>query len=171
MLVSVLIFHLFGYFAVFKVMQRNIKKQIKTAIKQGVPENELHCFRFPTDKNLQKRMGIKWLEKKEFSYKGNMYDVVHKQVDGDFVIYKCVNDTQEKVLFAGLDKQLKNAMNKESKNSKTLNLLLKFNILYIYQTKLQLNPDFSSSEMTYIYKPKYFYNLSKEILTPPPQII
>lgn len=170
MLVSVLIFHLFGYFAVFKVMQQNIKKQIKTTIKQGVPENELHCFRFPADKDLQREMGIRWLEKKEFTYKGNMYDVVHKQSDGEFVIYKCVNDTQEKVLFAGLDKQLRNAMNKESKNSKTLNLLLKFNILYFNQSKLHLNPDFNTSEFTFIFKPKYFYHISKEILTPPPQI-
>ena len=165
-----MVFHLFGYFAVFKVMQHNIKKQIKTAIKQGVPDNKLHCFRFPADKVLQQKMGIRWLEKKEFTYNGNMYDVVHKQSDGDFIIYKCVNDTQEKVLFAGLDKQVKNAMNKESKNSKTLNLLLKFNILYINQTKQLLNPDLGYSELTYFFKPKYFYHLSKEILTPPPQI-
>ncbi len=164
-----MVFHLFGYFAVFKVMQRNIKKQIKTAIKQGVPEKELHCFRFPVDKDLQKKMGIRWLDKKEFSFKGNMYDVVHKQTDGDFIIYKCVNDTQEKILFAGLDKQLKNSMNKDSNKSKTLNLLLKFNILYFNPSKLQLNTDFYTAELTYHFKPKYFYNLSKEILTPPPQ--
>ncbi len=170
LVICTLVFHLFGYFAVFKVMQFNIKKQIKTTIKQGVPENVLHCFRFPTDKNLQKKMGIKWLEKKEFSYKGNMYDVVSKVVDGDFIIYKCVNDTQEKTLFAGLDKQVKNSMNKDSNKSKTLNLLLKFNVLYINQPKLQLNPDFYTSELTYHFKLKYFYNLSKEILTPPPQI-
>ena len=169
LVVFVIVFHLFGYFAVFKVMQRNIKKEIKTAIKQGVPDSELAYFRFPVNKKIQEKMGIRWLESNEFTYKGNMYDVVHKQYDGEFIIFKCVNDTQEKILFTGLNKQVKNTMNNDPAKSKTLNLLQKFSFVYITQSKDNNGIIRKEVLRSYYYKPKYFYNLPIEVITPPPQ--
>lgn len=139
------------------------------AIKQGVPESELASFRFPSDKKSQEKMGIRWLEDREFAYNGNMYDVVHKQVDDDFIIYKCVNDTQEKMLFAGLGKQIKNTMNSDPSKSKTLNLLQKFNLLYYPENKINLEFLQSETHLSYCFNPQFYYNLSKEVITPPPR--
>ncbi len=150
-------------------MQRTIKKEIKTAIKRGVPDSELAQFRFPNDKNLQEKMGIRWLESHEFTYMGNMYDVVHSKTEGNFIIYKCVNDTQEKILFSGLSKQVKNTMNNDPAKSKTLNLLQKFNFVYITQSIVYSSIFNKEINRSYFFKQKYFYNLSKEVITPPPQ--
>lgn len=169
LIVCTLIFHLFGYFAVFKVMQQNVKKQIKTSIKQGIPQEKLHSFRFPADKELQKKMGIRWHEKKEFSYKGKMYDIVYKLQDGNFIIYKCVNDTQEEALFAGLGIQIKNTLHSDPTKSKTLNILQKFNLLYYTQNQLKIKNSVKETQISFTYKPLFYYNLSQEVLTPPPQ--
>lgn len=169
MIVGVLVFHLFGYFAVFKAMQFNVKKQIKTAIKQGVPESELASFRLPSNRILQEKMGIRWKEDHEFSYKGNMYDVVNTQTDGDFVILKCINDTQEKTLFAGLENQVKSTMNTEQTKSKTLNILQKFNLLYYTQKTLHLEKTQNEFQFAFKFHPAYYYNLNQDVITPPPQ--
>ena len=41
---------------------------------------------------------IEWKGDDEFSYGGEMYDIVHSEVDGDFIVYQCWPDKRESQL-------------------------------------------------------------------------
>ncbi len=43
----------------------------------------------------------------EILYKGEMYDVKEKFIDGEFVVFHCIKDNTENKLLAGLDNQVK----------------------------------------------------------------
>ena len=141
------------------------------SIKSNLPEKELHVFVFPNSKTLQKKMGIRWFEKHEFMYNGNMYDVVSEKADGNFVIYKCINDKQESKLFAGLQNQIRNSMNNDPVKSKTLNILQKFNLIFINIKYNYLYVSQLNVRSFFIYHKNFFENLPKEVITPPPQYI
>ncbi|MFZ4400775.1 MAG: hypothetical protein ACOYO1_12130 [Bacteroidales bacterium] len=140
------------------------------SIKNSLPDSELFTFIFPDNPKLQQKMGIQWIEDHEFLFRGKMYDVVHKVQSGKDIVLKCINDTQEEVLFADLDKQIEKCMQSDPVKSKTLNLLQKYNFLYFQQSIKHIE----IQDFAFIQKNKfiqfYFYNLAKEIPTPPPQI-
>lgn len=104
----VLLSFLFSQFApylTFKAQQYWAKKEIKTRIKQGVPESELTCFNASKAINSH---SFEWIKTgKEFFYLDNLYDIVKTDVIDGKVIFKCINDKQEKQLFANLESILK----------------------------------------------------------------
>lgn len=57
-------------------------------------------------------------EGREFLFKGEMYDVKSITLDGDFVVFHCINDKTEKRLLAGLDTQAKNNSDSNSSDEK-----------------------------------------------------
>ncbi len=114
LLLLVLLFSVSGHFISFKVIQHSIKKEIKKKIKRSVPEIELSVFTF----SKAELAGIDWEEKgKEFWREGNMYDVVRKVETVDCVTFYCINDTQEKTLFANLDDLINRQMNSETQGN------------------------------------------------------
>ncbi len=150
-------------------MQWDIKKQIKLSIKNGVPENELVVFKFPNDKKVQRKLGVRWIEGHEFKYKGNMYDVVKTLKKGNEIIYYCINDHQEKSLFSNLNQYVNDVLNFDITKSKILQIIKKLTINYFMQL-----PEFSISVkcvkivLSTIFQCIYD-SVSKEVLTPPPQ--
>ncbi len=97
------------------------KKEMKKRIKMGLPESELQNFSFSMDDYAS----LQWIKSdKEFILNGKMYDVVHKKIEGNNILLKCINDAQEEILFAHLDAQVSKFMDVPQKgNSKTKNLL------------------------------------------------
>lgn len=97
---------------VFKVQQYEVRKEIKTRIKQGVPIDELVRIEV-TAHNAHE---LDWEHSREFRYRGTMYDVVRTQVvDAQTTVYYCVNDDQETELFAELDQLVQKSMEAEGK--------------------------------------------------------
>lgn len=114
MLLFVLFFNISGQFLTFKASQYSIRREIKKEIKNQVPENELVKISF----TLSELCTIKWEETgKEFWYKGNIYDVVKKITCGDIINFYCINDRQEKMLFANLEILINRQMNSEKQGN------------------------------------------------------
>jgi hypothetical protein len=84
----------------FVHIQKQIRKEVKTKIKKGVPSNELFYF---TSKN--PRAEFHWIKvDKEFEMNGHLYDVVRTRVlESHVVELACVDDWQEAQLFQHLD--------------------------------------------------------------------
>ncbi|MCC7301516.1 MAG: hypothetical protein IT233_02640 [Bacteroidia bacterium] len=94
----VLLTGLFGVMPYFFFKQSQIRSAVKHKLKSHVPETELHALRFNTNAH------ILWVrEGKEFKLNGLFYDVVKTETDGKTIIYYCVNDTEEKILFEKLE--------------------------------------------------------------------
>lgn len=103
-----------GIFIVFKIQQAQIRKEIKQQIKAGIPENELHSFNL----SVQEYEKLEWVrEDIEFGWNHEMFDIVKFDPKGDSIHLLCVNDKEETILFAELDKLMQVKTEKESNNS------------------------------------------------------
>lgn len=120
-LLAVLLYHIGGIFVVFKFQQNAIRKEIKTAIKQGVPKEELHLLTF-TAANYQE---LEWHNHKEFRYRGVMYDIVRKTINHTTsVTFECVSDTDETELFKDLDQLADQEMDERQQTRLFVKLLM-----------------------------------------------
>jgi hypothetical protein len=110
----IILFQLTGFLIVFKVKQQAIRKEIKHLIKNGVPQNELFAIEF----NSSNKLDFDWKHSREFSYKGNMYDIVRTDtINQSTFLFYCVNDIQEKQLFANLDKMVSSCFSEQSQQT------------------------------------------------------
>ncbi len=110
----IILFQLTGFLIVFKVKQQAIRKEIKHLIKNGVPQNELIAIEF----NSSNKLDFDWKHSREFSYKGSMYDIVRTDtINQNTFLFYCVNDIQEKQLFANLDKMVSSCFSEHSKQT------------------------------------------------------
>ncbi|MES2593024.1 MAG: hypothetical protein V4608_14170 [Bacteroidota bacterium] len=115
LLLVIFLFNTVGYFIAFKAVQYQVKKEIKSEIKQGLQLSEFTVITIDKDQLKQ----IDWVENgKEMYYKGELYDIVKSSENITSITFHCINDKQEKKLFAHLDEHINNhiASNKPLKN-------------------------------------------------------
>ncbi len=94
-----LVIQLIGFTAYFKVSHYLIRKEVKTLIKQGVPEENRIIFTFSS----AEIESLQWLKKNEFRLGNRMYDVIQsRKLSNGTTEFQCISDKQEDVLFANL---------------------------------------------------------------------
>lgn len=101
-------------YSVFKYKQARIRSDIKRAIKEGVPEDELVDFRFYTKE--ESWINLEWTKPdKEFRFNNQMYDVVETHKSNDTIYFRCIHDVKESGLFQQID-QLTNQKTHKDKS-------------------------------------------------------
>jgi hypothetical protein len=139
-LLAILLFNISGHFFIFKVSQYSLKTEIKRKIKNQVPETELTIISF----SIAELNTISWEENgKEFWHNGNLYDVVKKHETTDNISFHCINDKQEKALFAHLEELINRQMNSDAESNNTS--LKKFQSDYFF---VQKESEFSFTEIS-----------------------
>lgn len=103
LLVSLLSLQSLGPYVLIQVQQQQLKRQMKRAIKAGVPEAELHRIAFAASRHLRDSERVQWMHEREFRLDGEMYDIVRSEQCGDSIIHHCIRDDEETALFARLD--------------------------------------------------------------------
>jgi len=94
-----LIIQLIGFTAYFEVSHYLIRKEVKSIIKQGVPEENRVIFTFTS----AQMNGVQWVKKNEFRLGRRMYDVIAtKTLANGTTELQCISDIQEDRLFANL---------------------------------------------------------------------
>ena len=94
-----LIIQLIGFTVYFEVSHYLIRKEVKSIIKQGVPEEKRVIFTFTS----AQMNGIQWVKKNEFRLGKRMYDVIEtKSLANGTTEMQCISDIQEERLFANL---------------------------------------------------------------------
>jgi hypothetical protein len=81
-------------------MQQDIKREMVQRISRTVSSKDVRCIKFT--KNEMTR--AEWLGKKEFEYKGEMYDVINKAESNKEFIFYCLNDEKEELLIKSYDR-------------------------------------------------------------------
>jgi hypothetical protein len=105
-LLLLLLLNTAGYFPLFRYLQSEIRSEVKTRIKLGVPEQQLCRIVFDDEAS------VDWVKDgKEFRLDNRMFDVVRTETSRGKLIFYCINDLQEEALFAGLDEIIKKQMN------------------------------------------------------------
>ena len=115
MFLSAQIVSLTGFqYSFFKYKQSKIRSEIKRAIKEGVPEDELVDFRFYTKE--ESWINLEWTKpEKEFRFNNQMYDVVETHKSNDTIYFRCIHDVKESGLFQQVD-QLTNQRSSKDKS-------------------------------------------------------
>jgi len=160
-----------GYLIVFKSFQYGIKKEIKTRIKNKLDDKDLVLIKCPSHPDKEQRKLFHWNEENEFSYQGNMYDVVRQYSIHDTIYYYCIIDTKEKDLFGNLDVQVDQNM---ASNSMANNLvrLFKLSIDQTYLFDFSIDYLLRSSKSTVsLYLIPGYSPVQKDVETPPPELV
>ena len=169
LLLSIVLLNFFGVLPVFHLMQQNIRSEVKSRIKAGVPESELHKITFAKNEK------IAWVEGKvgkEFRKGGNMYDVVRQEevgkrnAESGNITYYCINDKEEKVLFENLDNLCQQEQDGSPVNKAVKDYFKNFSqSLFLHLTPFNLYSESSFSFPTSDFRfPTYF----SSVPTPPP---
>lgn len=160
----ILCFNSLGYFIVHEYAKQKIKKEIKTLIKQQVPDEELVVFLLDE----QNAGEFQWIHSREFRHNGTMYDVVRVEVISETTRkLHCVTDHQETRLFKNLHRMVSNTMQSNPANPKVLNLLSQI-MSNLYQTELT---DFTAPQNFFVWlwpEMKQHYVSPCIILSSPP---
>jgi hypothetical protein len=171
LLLFAILFNFTGTFIVFKVQQAQIRKSIKQQIKSGISEDELHFFRLTQAEYEQ----LDWERPDiEFHKDNEMFDIVRSEKVGDSIHLYCVNDKEEKVLFAQLDVMIQKKMEQDSRRptppiSKVAKVL---KLVYVTAEFSFQITSISCHEKTDFSPVNSFYRSHKlEVLTPPPNAV
>ena len=166
-LLAIFLFNYVGYYIVFKTTQAEIRKEIKTKIKLGVPENELTVIEF-SKKDFQ---NISWVkENKEFYFKNQLFDIVKKEETLTGILLYCIDDKQEHELFAALDDHINQLISTNPQKSNTPSKKLIDHVVKIYfSTNYSYAHTITFHLLSFPSVSSNYSSLFPEIKSPPPR--
>jgi hypothetical protein len=98
LVLGIFLFNTMGYYFVFKVNQSMIQSEIRGMIRSGLHHSKYTLVKVDhPESNPQ----FKILDHNEFTYCGQLYDIVCQTVKGNTTWFYCLNDRQEERLIAG----------------------------------------------------------------------
>lgn len=167
-LLILLTFQIIGFVGYFEFAHYQLKKEIKSQLKHGVPKDKCVIFDFDA-KQIKK---LVWLEKNEFDLNGNLYDVVRKSNSNGITHLECISDKQEKVLFAKLNQNVSSNLSDDNQHTPVSSL---FKLLQTPALPIRV---FDTTNLIYFQENpiKTFYYLDHlsmkfiQIVSPPPQL-
>lgn len=155
-------------FIYLKMERKAIKKAIKHKIIAGIDKEELVLLVFHKNEVDQQ---VKWKHSKEFQYKGEMYDIVEKELIGDNIHYWLWWDKEETALNQKLTKLVQqNLAQNPHQSNKNQIITHFFKTLYFSGKTSVLFEDVKNNVVHYT---PYLENLSlwqQLPITPPPQL-
>ncbi|HTX88144.1 MAG TPA: hypothetical protein VMC08_04080 [Bacteroidales bacterium] len=92
-LVFLLLFNLSGYYFIFSYNRMLVRSQMRATIRSGESQDQEETLVIPVSE-------VRWIDQKEFSYRGKLYDVVSCSFSGNTVTIKCINDRKEESLYS-----------------------------------------------------------------------
>lgn len=165
--VSILLLLLFayttgGYYFAFKILQLQVRSEIKEEMKNSLNESELEIITVPASKMSE----LRWTRPgKEFVYKNKMFDVVKKQEKNGTTSFFCLNDKKEERLFANLDEYVRK---NTTRNNKVKNILAKNISNYFFEEIKTPDSNYKAERLESSYKETY-ESLYSESHSPPPK--
>jgi hypothetical protein len=156
-LLILFLFNILGYYMAFYYEHYQCREEMMDKILNKLPDNKFTIIKIHKDQPYL----LKWSwENNEFSYDNKMYDIVRKVTRNDSILYYCLNDLQEELLYSDFKDLLRSSFENELSHNSKLNFLLEnifkdfvrkdysFNLLLIKSTCLFFNP---CSPLKYIY--------------------
>ena len=97
------------------IQKKSVQREIKWSIAEGLPKSELTKLSFSSH-NVDSL--VTWKHSKEFEYKGEMFDIVQKELKGDSIHYWCWWDKEETLLNRKIEKLAYLALSGNEKSNK-----------------------------------------------------
>ena len=100
-LLCIFLFNILGYYFVFRMDQSIQKSKSQNIIHQGLARSLIIVIKIDKDCS---NPNFKKLDKNEFYYYGQLFDVITKSIKGNTTWYYCYHDIQEENLNTGFEK-------------------------------------------------------------------
>lgn len=156
-----------GYYVVYKLITYDFKKEFQSEIKTTIKESECTVIK------LSKSSIDDYLvdDGKELFYEDNYYDIVKKKEEGNFILFYCLDDKKEDILFSLYCKHIKDHCSGNSHGKQPIKPAKKAAGALIKIVLPSINLLFSFSEkketLSTIYKESIYEHPLKKILLPP----
>lgn len=116
-----------------------VKKEIKLALKNGVPDDQRISFIF----NKAEFESLTWVKSNEFIFEGHYFDVINTSYESDTYRLSCISDEKETQLFKDLNEQVNKNLGDNSKDLPH-NKMKKINKVYFGSENQDVIFEFSS---------------------------
>jgi hypothetical protein len=126
-LLILFLFNSIGYYFLFELNKYMARKEMKAAIQRN-PAKMIIL----TIADAENDRDFCRIDKKEFRYKGEMYDIVRENKTGQKTVFTCLHDTKESRLFAGLKR--------EAQNKSHFAMWYNLNMIVFSESAIDLNP-------------------------------
>ena len=113
----VLIYNSSGYVLVYQQLIHFTKSYIHSAIEKKEIHEKIILLSFKKSDIEQGKVDFKWKHKKEFRYKGGMYDIVERIETEDSIHFYCFYDHKENLLEANFNKHFERERDDKKHNS------------------------------------------------------
>lgn len=132
-MLTVILYNTGGYYLWYSTKQNYLQKEVRKHIREGLKEKDLTLIVVKDGNDGE----LSWIKKgREFSYKGNLYDIVKIKVRGLRSYYYCINDKSEKKLISDFKKSQSSKKEAEKRIKRLINsnfyspITLQINKLY-----------------------------------------
>lgn len=169
LLLICLFLEVIGFYFVFLLRREAVKQEVWSYLHQNQHNNYAQTLSFSLNDPGIRETPV-WENENEFSFKGEMYDVIEKkELNGNLVI-SCISDKKETSLIKDFEKDLSGNTSNKNSNGNADQLIKLLTMPYLafpnqtnlhYQVCLQVYPGHYSL---------HFSQHNQDILTPPPQI-
>jgi len=142
-LLSLLCLNSIGLYPIFKLIQLRAKELAKNIVRQGIT-SDLIVFA-----NLTENDQVKWEEEgKEFSYKGDRYDVVKVEEEEGNTLYYCYSDKKETRIANNIDDLINKQMagNKDLSHNIVFHLMMMMAQVFIPTETYSVKPAFINDD-------------------------
>ncbi|MDX1940970.1 MAG: hypothetical protein SFU99_10495 [Saprospiraceae bacterium] len=157
-----------GEYVVVKALCWNIRQEIKSHIKSGVPTYELVQVKIS---KINPPKDFVRIDRREFRLNGGMYDIVNQEEQGDTILYHCILDERETVLYANVEQQIKKEFtHNPSRQQQQKELLQKIPKFFFLHTNLCFE-GFKCFPEKPMNRQHLLSGSFLEILSPPPDLI
>jgi len=138
-IIVVFLFNMMGYYFVFSYNQHLVRNEMKNLIEAGYFEGLSVVLKIL---NPSSDCDFRRVDKGEFEYKGMLYDIVSEKKEGNFTIFRCINDKNEEKLLAGFygSFELSSGQNNPVKAKHALALLYHVIKLALVEKRWNLSP-------------------------------
>jgi len=169
LLMTVIGISMFGVYPVLKLMQWRAENSMRENLKQHLPDEELSVF-----VDAYKNKDIKWEEAdKEFSYKGEMYDVVHVKQGSGRPVYYCLSDKKETEICTLINKVISRDGNNSLTHTNTTKLVKLFIQVFTPSERYYHVPSLQGDDLLRMnnYRSCYYSVCFIQVNNPPPEYI
>jgi hypothetical protein len=158
-LLSLFLFNTGGYFFYSKILQFAVRQEIRTQIRGAMDEKDLCVISVPSDNQHM----IRWEEKdREFSYKGELYDVVRKEIRCNTTCYYCINDKKETRIISNL-------VRNNHENSRIQKILKRIVSMHFIPNHFSVGEVLSNAQIQYPQRSAKYSPFVAETGDPPPE--
>jgi hypothetical protein len=148
--------------------KKQVKREVKHRMMESIDKSALVFLRF-NKQNID--LQVRWEHSKEFEFKGQMYDIVYTEDEGDYISYWCWHDADETSLnqkLADLVQQQLNAdSQQDNRQHKRIDLA---KLLYFGQSSPIHFQLFASQLTTSFHYFNHYHHFIFPPNSPPPQI-